>query len=79
VRKGSSSRCGLVSAVVTQLSSSAGGSSPGPGAIMVSATGTGLPQASARDRAGRHRPGIATPLIDLAVLALRIHNRQIGS
>jgi hypothetical protein len=39
-----SSRCGLVSAVVTQLSSSAGGSSPGPGVTMVSAACTGVPQ-----------------------------------
>jgi hypothetical protein len=41
-RKGSSSRCGQVSAAVTQLSSSAGGSSPGPGVTVVSAAGTGL-------------------------------------
>src|SRR5277367_8917 len=40
-------------AVVTQVSSSAGGSSPGPGATMVSAAGTGLPQAS-------HRPDRST-------------------
>lgn len=32
------------------------------------------------DLAARARAaGTATPLIDLAVLALRIHNRQIGS
>jgi hypothetical protein len=32
------------------------------------------------DLAARARTaGTATPLIDLAVLALRIHNRQIGS
>src|SRR6202042_3118865 len=47
-RRGSSSRCGLVSAVVTQLSSSAGGSSPGPGTRMVPTAGTGLPQVSQR-------------------------------
>ncbi|HJZ00032.1 MAG TPA: hypothetical protein VJ305_04875 [Streptosporangiaceae bacterium] len=30
-------------------------------------------------RGHRSAAGTATPLIDLAVLALRIHNRQIGS
>ena len=47
-RKGSSSRCGLVSAVVTQLASSGGGSRPGPGVMMVSAARTAVPQASQR-------------------------------
>ena len=52
-RKGSSSRCGLVSATVTQVSSSDGDSSPGPGVTMVSAAGTGLSHAS-------HRPHRST-------------------
>ena len=79
-RRGSSSRCGLVSAAVTQLSSSAGGSSPGPGATMVSAPGA-IAAVPGGQRFAQSAPaaGTATPLMDLAVLALRIHNRQIGS
>jgi hypothetical protein len=50
----------------------------------VSARGGGSRRTSVEavlaDLAARARAaGTATPLIDLAVLALRIHNRQIGS
>ena len=46
--------------------------------MLLGATWTGSRAAPSR-RSTAGAAGAATPLIDLAVLALRIHNRQIGS
>jgi len=70
-RKGSSSRRGLVSAVSPATSSLT--------RDLIAGRRTEV-EAVLADLAARARTaGTATPLIDLAVLALRIHNRQIGS